>query len=150
MYRVLPFYTLIDFNGFYILCAFVVVITVRTWLGCATVVRSKHRLKEHLRTHTQEKTMACITCGSLFANATKMFDHIQRQSFSNSTYRTWLEACFWFLTSRLAVSYLIGSLSVVILESYVENNFDRFFWHGVVLMVMSTTSASKCHKYVTK
>jgi hypothetical protein len=54
------------------------------WEGCSVCVKSKHRLKEHLRSHTQERVMACPTCGSLFANATKMFDHIQRQADANA------------------------------------------------------------------
>lgn len=50
------------------------------WTGCEVVVKSKHKLKEHLRSHSQEKIMSCPTCGSLFSNATKFFDHLQRQT----------------------------------------------------------------------
>ncbi|KAK3581052.1 hypothetical protein CHS0354_013960 [Potamilus streckersoni] len=49
------------------------------WEGCETKVKSKHKLKEHLRSHTQEKIVACPTCGGLFSNRTKFFDHLRRQ-----------------------------------------------------------------------
>ncbi|KAL3885799.1 hypothetical protein ACJMK2_025837 [Sinanodonta woodiana] len=49
------------------------------WEGCETKVKSKHKLKEHLRSHTQEKVVACPTCGGLFSNRTKFFDHLLRQ-----------------------------------------------------------------------
>lgn len=51
--------------------------------GCQTVPKSKHKLKDHIRSHTQEKVVACPTCGGLFSNATKFFDHIKRQSQSD-------------------------------------------------------------------
>lgn len=33
-----------------------------------------------MRSHTQEKLVACPTCGGMFANNTKFFDHIRRQT----------------------------------------------------------------------
>ncbi len=51
--------------------------------GCQNVVKSRHRLKEHLRSHTQEKIIACPTCGGLYANFTKFADHIKRQQVSD-------------------------------------------------------------------
>jgi len=40
---------------------------------------SKTRLREHLRSHSQEKMIGCPVCGSLFASRVKLFDHLKRQ-----------------------------------------------------------------------
>lgn len=49
-------------------------------IGCSMVVKSKHKLKDHLKSHTQEKVVACPTCGALFSCRTKFFDHLTRQA----------------------------------------------------------------------
>lgn len=49
------------------------------WEGCNVVVKSKHKLKDHFKSHTQEKLVACPTCGALFSCRTKFFDHLNRQ-----------------------------------------------------------------------
>ncbi|XP_012941329.1 uncharacterized protein LOC101861144 [Aplysia californica] len=49
------------------------------WEGCQANAKSWFKMKEHLRSHTQAKVVACPTCGSLFANNTKFVDHLQRQ-----------------------------------------------------------------------
>ncbi|XP_046341940.2 histone H4 transcription factor-like [Haliotis rufescens] len=49
------------------------------WTDCDARFKSKHKLREHLRSHTQEKVVACPTCGGLFASRTKLFDHLTRQ-----------------------------------------------------------------------
>ena len=48
-------------------------------IGCNHSVKSAHTLKQHLRSHTQEKLAACPTCGSLFSNNTKFVDHLTTQ-----------------------------------------------------------------------
>ncbi|PVD27066.1 hypothetical protein C0Q70_12216 [Pomacea canaliculata] len=58
------------------------------WADCDAVVRSRHRLKEHLRSHTQEKVIACPTCGSLFCSRTKLVDHFLRQTHSDCLMET--------------------------------------------------------------
>ncbi|CAH1793121.1 unnamed protein product [Owenia fusiformis] len=50
------------------------------WEGCACTFKSRHKLKDHLRSHTQEKLVACPTCGGLFSNRTKFIDHLKRQA----------------------------------------------------------------------
>ncbi|XP_014674356.1 PREDICTED: histone H4 transcription factor-like isoform X2 [Priapulus caudatus] len=50
------------------------------WEGCACVVKSKHRLRDHLRSHTQEKLTACPSCGALFSSPTRFIDHLKRQA----------------------------------------------------------------------
>lgn len=47
---------------------------------CGQDFRDKHKLKEHLRTHTHEKLLACPGCGALFSNRTKFLDHLSRQN----------------------------------------------------------------------
>lgn len=47
---------------------------------CEATFKGRFKLREHLRSHTQEKIVACPTCGGMFANNTKFFDHIRRQT----------------------------------------------------------------------
>ncbi|XP_012687030.1 histone H4 transcription factor-like isoform X2 [Clupea harengus] len=51
-----------------------------SWKGCEAFFKIKYRLREHLRSHTQERIVACPTCGGMFSSNTKFFDHIQRQA----------------------------------------------------------------------
>lgn len=48
--------------------------------GCTCTFKDRFKLREHLRSHTQEKVVACPTCGGMFANNTKFLDHIRRQT----------------------------------------------------------------------
>ncbi|XP_045139500.1 histone H4 transcription factor [Echinops telfairi] len=50
------------------------------WQGCTCTFKDRCKLREHLRSHTQEKVVACPTCGGMFANNTKFLDHIRRQT----------------------------------------------------------------------
>jgi len=47
---------------------------------CEATAKGRPKLREHLRSHTQEKVVACPGCGGMYANNTKFFDHIIRQS----------------------------------------------------------------------
>lgn len=49
------------------------------WKDCEATVKGRPKLREHLRSHTQEKVVACPGCGGMYANNTKLFDHIIRQ-----------------------------------------------------------------------
>ncbi|KAI6080000.1 Histone H4 transcription factor-like isoform X2 [Aix galericulata] len=49
------------------------------WKDCLGLFKGKHKLWDHLRTHTQERVVACPTCGGMFSNNTKFFDHVKRQ-----------------------------------------------------------------------
>lgn len=48
--------------------------------GCDAYFKIRYRLREHMRSHTQERLVACPTCGSMFASNTKFFDHLHRQA----------------------------------------------------------------------
>lgn len=50
------------------------------WSGCEAEIVNFWKLKDHLRTHTQEKKIACPTCGGMFSNRTKLIDHFSRQN----------------------------------------------------------------------
>ncbi|XP_027129285.1 histone H4 transcription factor isoform X1 [Larimichthys crocea] len=50
------------------------------WKDCEATAKGRPKLKEHLRSHTQEKVVACPGCGGMYASNTKFFDHIIRQS----------------------------------------------------------------------
>ncbi|KAG7486015.1 hypothetical protein JOB18_023192 [Solea senegalensis] len=50
------------------------------WKDCEATVKGRPKLREHLRSHTQEKVVACPGCGGMYANNTKLFDHVIRQS----------------------------------------------------------------------
>lgn len=48
--------------------------------GCDAFFKIRYRLREHMRSHTQERLVACPTCGSMFSSNTKLFDHLHRQA----------------------------------------------------------------------
>ncbi|KAJ7996177.1 hypothetical protein DPEC_G00234350 [Dallia pectoralis] len=50
------------------------------WKDCEAIFKGRFKLREHLRSHTGEKVVACPICGGMFANNTKFFDHIRRQT----------------------------------------------------------------------
>jgi len=49
------------------------------WKGCKKVDTAVSKLREHMRCHSQERLVGCPTCGGLFANRVKFFDHCKRQ-----------------------------------------------------------------------
>ncbi|KAK8745517.1 hypothetical protein OTU49_000238 [Cherax quadricarinatus] len=54
------------------------------WEGCKAGFRLKIRLRDHTRSHTQEKLIGCPNCGGIYASNTKFFDHCIRQIPLNS------------------------------------------------------------------
>jgi uncharacterized Zn-finger protein len=58
------------------------------WISCDSAFTSRTHLKEHLRSHTQEKLMACPSCGAMFCNKSKFMDHLYRQSTDNANNKT--------------------------------------------------------------
>lgn len=48
-------------------------------VDCKFVGRDRNKVQDHVRTHTQEKQVACPTCGKQFCNNTKLKDHLNRQ-----------------------------------------------------------------------
>jgi uncharacterized Zn-finger protein len=49
------------------------------WEGCGQSFKSKTILRIHLKKHTQEKSVACPTCGTMFYDKQKFRDHVLRQ-----------------------------------------------------------------------
>ena len=49
------------------------------WPGCSRTDTAVSKLREHMRCHSQEKLVACPTCGGLFASRAKFLDHLSRQ-----------------------------------------------------------------------
>ncbi|XP_056400822.1 histone H4 transcription factor isoform X3 [Hyla sarda] len=50
------------------------------WKDCDCSCKSRCKLREHLRSHTQEKVISCPNCGGMFSNNTKFYDHLRRQT----------------------------------------------------------------------
>ncbi|XP_015782882.1 histone H4 transcription factor [Tetranychus urticae] len=49
------------------------------WLDCSFISDSNSHIAQHLRSHTQEKIIACPNCGAMFSNKGKFRDHLLRQ-----------------------------------------------------------------------
>ncbi|KAF3840732.1 hypothetical protein F7725_006594 [Dissostichus mawsoni] len=48
------------------------------WKDCEATTKGRAKLREHLRSHTQEKLVACPGCGGMYANNTKLLrDHMR-------------------------------------------------------------------------
>eukprot|EP00092_Neocalanus_flemingeri_P023352 GFUD01025318.1.p1 GENE.GFUD01025318.1~~GFUD01025318.1.p1 ORF type:complete len:625 (-),score=155.76 GFUD01025318.1:86-1960(-) len=56
------------------------------WRGCPKADTAVSKLKEHMRCHSQERMIGCPTCGGLFANRIKFFDHCLRQQVSEHSF----------------------------------------------------------------
>lgn len=50
------------------------------WIGCEKAFNRMTKTKEHLRTHTGERFLACANCGSTFNSYAKFYDHYKRQA----------------------------------------------------------------------
>ncbi|CAB3986420.1 Histone H4 transcription factor [Paramuricea clavata] len=50
------------------------------WKDCTFTSTKRFKLKEHCRTHTNERCFSCPNCGGLFSNKTKFTDHLRRQN----------------------------------------------------------------------
>ncbi|RWS07129.1 hypothetical protein B4U79_01612 [Dinothrombium tinctorium] len=49
------------------------------WDNCQSGFDTRSHLKEHLKSHSQEKVIACPNCGAMFCAVTKFCDHLLRQ-----------------------------------------------------------------------
>ncbi|XP_054011388.1 histone H4 transcription factor [Hylaeus anthracinus] len=49
------------------------------WTGCNVFHPNLYKLRDHVRRHTKEKTVACPNCGATFASNTKFHVHCKRQ-----------------------------------------------------------------------
>eukprot|EP00088_Acartia_fossae_P003414 TRINITY_DN11430_c0_g1_i1.p1 TRINITY_DN11430_c0_g1~~TRINITY_DN11430_c0_g1_i1.p1 ORF type:complete len:734 (-),score=123.90 TRINITY_DN11430_c0_g1_i1:243-2444(-) len=56
------------------------------WKSCSKTFKNITRLREHMRSHCQEKSYGCPTCGALFATKTKLLDHLKRQQVTTGSF----------------------------------------------------------------
>jgi len=49
------------------------------WSNCSFKAKTTFKLKDHLKSHSAERTVGCPECGGLFASRSKFFDHCTRQ-----------------------------------------------------------------------
>ena len=49
------------------------------WANCTFKAGTISKLKEHVKSHSAERSVACPTCGGLFSSRSKFLDHCQRQ-----------------------------------------------------------------------
>ena len=49
------------------------------WNNCTFKAGTISKLKEHVKSHSAERTVACPNCGGLFSSRSKFLDHCQRQ-----------------------------------------------------------------------
>lgn len=82
---------------------------------CSLSFLSKSHLKNHLRSHSQEKTIACSTCGGMFSDKSKFSDHILRQMEAEEESRLICALCsVRFVTERLLNEHVKRHSSSVI------------------------------------
>lgn len=58
----------------------------KPFTGCTFKCNTKTAMKIHLKKHTGQKSVACPTCGALFATNTKYMDHCIRKTPAKSKY----------------------------------------------------------------
>lgn len=82
------------------------------WKDCEATAKGRPKLREHLRSHTQEKITACPGCGGMYASNTKLFDHIIRQSAMEGQGRFQCSHCSKrFATERLLRDHMRNHVS---------------------------------------
>jgi hypothetical protein len=90
------------------------------WKECQKMLTSKSRLVEHIRHHSQEKIVACPTCGALFASYSKLIDHCTRSM--DITGMVWLYANN-ILSTKIA-EYLIYHTTNKFFSFFLETQFQ--------------------------
>ena len=61
------------------------------WSGCKRKFASVYKLRDHMRSHTKEKIVACPDCGCMFSTNSRFREHCERQipldsKLNNQTY----------------------------------------------------------------
>ena len=88
------------------MCGPSIYLTFCLFSDCVFRGGTKWKLLDHIRTHTQEKVLACPTCGTLFANKTKFRDHLQRQNTTEDTSHVCSVCKKMFASERLLKQHL--------------------------------------------
>lgn len=101
--------------------------------GCDAFFKIRYRLREHMRSHTQERLVACPTCGSMFASNTKFFDHLHRQADPVGKKDLLFFFCIsvlWVLLKKLIFVHLLYFNRVAGMWALRESFFQREAFKG--------------------
>ncbi|XP_055695741.1 histone H4 transcription factor [Lutzomyia longipalpis] len=76
------------------------------WIGCEKTFGKRESLMKHIRSHTNEKTVACDNCGAMFIHNSSYFDHCKRQLIHNTMEYVCPLCHRLFATQRLLKNHL--------------------------------------------
>lgn len=64
------------------------------WVACKRMFNKRLKMTDHMRSHTGERFVACLNCGSTFNSYVKFYDHYRRQAINSE----------WFFVAKIRFS----------------------------------------------